>query len=297
MQHMHSAIVTFLSFCGTVAALWWGAVDPRWATDIAIFLLFFLPIGFGVTVGLHRHFTHRSFKAATPVRVALAVLGSMAAQGPVVFWVALHRHHHEFADQPGDPHSPNLHGTKALDRVRGLLHAYVGWTVKHDVPNANFYARDILRDPVISWVNRHYYSWVILGFLLPAAVGFLIEPTLAGAVRGMLWGGAVRMLAGHNIIWLITSFAHTHGRQDYQAKDLSRNNAWLAIPTLGEGWHNNHHAFPTSAILSTRWWQIDLSGMVIATLARLRLAWDVNRISEPRSAARRASGSAPQRRD
>jgi stearoyl-CoA desaturase (delta-9 desaturase) len=292
-QHAHSAAVTVLSAAGALVALYIACfVDPRPLFYLFVFSVFFFPIGLGVTVGFHRHFTHRAFRAPVPIRVILAVLGSMAAQGPLTFWVALHRLHHELADRPGDPHSPNLHASTAA----GLAHAYAGWTVRHEVPNANFYARDLLRDPVISWVNGRYYWWVALGLLGPAMVGFLSSGTMLGALEGFLWGGPVRMLAGHNIIWMITSFAHVVGDREFACRDRSTNNAWLALPTLGESWHNTHHAFPQAAYLGTRWWQLDPSGVVIRLLGALHLAHDIQLLSEADLLRRRLGPSNPSRK-
>ena len=285
-QHLHSAAVSLAGIAGIVTAVLLAVlVKPVSALDVGLFLAFFLAIGLGVTVGFHRHFTHRAFKATPGTRRALAILGCMAAQGPVVFWVALHRLHHEFSDRPGDPHSPNLSGSSPWQRARGLFHAYIGWTVRHEVPNANYYARDLLTDRGIMWVNRHYYAWVALGLALPTALGGLATASWLGAADGLIWGGLIRLFAVHNIIWWITSLAHVAGRRDYLSSDYSTNNAWIALPTLGEGWHNNHHSFPSAAVLSFEWWQLDISGLAIRLLERCGLAWDVH---VPATAARTA---------
>ena len=280
LQHVHSAVVTMTGGAAFIAAAISFVVLKR--TSIigigAFFVMFFL-VGTGLTVGYHRLFTHKSFKSSVTLRVLLAIFGSMAAQGPVVFWVALHRMHHDLADHEGDPHSPNLHGRSAWQRTKGLLHAYVGWTLVHDVPNANYYAKDLLADKAIMTVNRLYYLWIALGLIGPALVCGAITRSGAGAIEGLLWGGLVRMFALHNMIWWITSFAHSFGTRDLVCKDLSTNNAWIALPTLGEGWHNNHHAFPSAAVLSFKWWQFDLSGWLILFLQRCGLVWDVQRPS------------------
>jgi stearoyl-CoA desaturase (delta-9 desaturase) len=247
---------------------------------IAVFFFFFFLVGMGLTIGYHRFFTHQSFRTSTAFKTALGILGSMAGQGPVVFWTALHRMHHELADKEGDPHSPNMHGDGIWNKTRGLFHAYIGWTVKHEVPNANFYARDLLVDAPIMWINGTYYVWIILGLLLPAAIVGAYEVSAYGFLEGFLWGGLVRMFALHNMIWWITSFAHVFGTRDYTSRDLSTNNFWLAVPTLGESWHNTHHAFPRAAILSLQWWQIDISGAVVALLEQAGIVWDVCRIRE-----------------
>jgi stearoyl-CoA desaturase (delta-9 desaturase) len=288
-QHTHSAIATLAGLAGVAAAMLLALFErPPSGMYLGIFLAFFLAIGLGVTVGFHRHFAHRSFEASPGLRAALAVLGSMSAQGPLVFWVALHRLHHEFSDRPGDPHSPNLSGSSFGQRMRGLLHAYIGWTVRHEVPNANYYARDLLGDRTLMRINRRYYFWVAIGLVLPTAICGGWTQSWLGALEGFVWGGLVRMFAVHNIIWWITSLAHFVGTRDYSAGDGSTNNLWLALPTLGESWHNNHHSFPRAAILSFRWWQIDISGMVIRILWVLGLAWDVQVPKPTALMARRA---------
>lgn len=279
IQQIHTIIMTSVGLSGVLIAVGLQIfVRPVSAAALYIFLMFFFLVGMGLTIGYHRHFTHRSYKAPTALRVALGILGSMAGQGPIVFWTALHRMHHELADKEGDPHSPNLHGEGWKNKVRGVFHAYIGWTVKHKVPNANFYARDLLRDAPIMWVNKHYYLWIILGLALPAALGWFVTGTGYGLLEGFIWGGLIRMFALHNVIWWITSFAHTFGSRDYVSRDLSTNNFWLSIPTLGESWHNHHHAFPHAAILSFAWWQIDISGGVIAILEKFRIVSDVCRV-------------------
>jgi stearoyl-CoA desaturase (delta-9 desaturase) len=279
LQHLHTLVMTYASLLGLIAAIVLSAfVRPVSGGAIGVFLFFFLCVGMGLTIGYHRHFTHQSYKASTAFRVTLGILGSMAGQGPIVFWTALHRMHHELADKPGDPHSPNMHGEGLWNKMRGLFHAYIGWTVKHEVPNANFYARDLLADAPIMWVNRHYYVWVLLGLVLPALIEGALTRSAYGLLEGFLWGGLVRMFALHNMIWWITSFAHMFGTHDYVSRDHSTNNFWLAIPTLGESWHNTHHAFPRAAVLSLHWWQIDISGAVIAVLEKLGIVWEVCRV-------------------
>ncbi len=280
LQHVNSFVFTALGLTGIAVGVYRALfVEALSMLTIGIFLTFFVLIGLGITAGFHRHFTHRSFKATPAVRAALAILGCMAGQGPVVFWVALHRMHHEYADKEGDPHSPNLSGNSVAQKAAGLWHAYLGWTVKHEVPNANFYARDILRDPLIMAINRQYYVWVLLGLLLPTAVGGILSQSVSGAIDGFIWGGLIRMFAVHNIIWWITSFAHVFGKRDFDSRDRSTNSGWIALPTLGESWHNNHHAFPAAAILWFRWWQVDIAGGAIRLLEILGLAWDVRRPS------------------
>lgn len=280
-QHIHAAFFATLGISGFALAgvrAWVFGPPSAWA--YLIFSMSFLLIGLGVTAGFHRHFTHKSFEAPKAVRIVLAILGCMAGQGPVVFWVALHRMHHECADRPGDPHSPHMYADGSpVHGWSGLFHAYIGWTFAHDVPNANHYAKDLLRDADVMQVNRKYYLWVLLGLALPSLAGFALIGGWSGAFDGLIFGGMIRMFAVHNIIWLITSFSHVYGRHDFHSRDCSRNSLALALPTLGEGWHNNHHAFPHVANLAFKWWQLDITGIVIDVLAKLGLASNVQRVT------------------
>jgi stearoyl-CoA desaturase (delta-9 desaturase) len=277
-QHINAGIATSIGLGGTLLAILLAMyVRPISWVHITIFLAAFIPIHLGVTIGFHRLFTHRSFEAVPALRAALVILGSMAGQGPAIFWVALHRMHHEYADIQGDPHSPNLGGNSGLARLRGILYAYVGWTVQHEVPNANHYARDVLRDPVVMTLSRYYFLWIALGLAIPAAIGAWVLGGWYGALEGFLWGGLMRMFASHNMIWWITSFAHVFGKHELDSGDCSTNNIWIALPTLGEGWHNNHHAFPNAATLDFRWWQLDISGLAIKTFAALGWARNLRR--------------------
>jgi stearoyl-CoA desaturase (Delta-9 desaturase) len=259
--------------------------------DIFVFLLLYVLTGFGVTVGLHRLLTHRAFKTTRPIRMVLAVLGSAAIEGPVISWVADHRKHHAFADREGDPHSPHVdHGHGWRGALRGLLHAHVGWLFIHTHRGRRTrYAPDLLGDPVVSWVDRTFPVWAFGGLLAAFALGWLFGGRLRDGLTGVLWGGAVRVLVVHHVTYSINSLCHFFGRQRFDTGDESRNLAWLAPLSLGEAWHNNHHAFPTSAEHGLRRWEVDPSAWVIRALERLGLAWDVVRASSERQAAKLAS--------
>jgi stearoyl-CoA desaturase (Delta-9 desaturase) len=268
--------VTVLPFIGLGIAGWqmWN----QWLHwyDLVAFLAVYIPTGLGITVGFHRLFTHRSFKTGPITRGVLAALGSAAIEGPVVAWVADHRKHHAFSDEEGDPHSPHVdHGG-----LRGLFHAHVGWLFVHDQRALKTrYAPDLLADPVVSFVNRTFLWWVLAGFAVPFAIGFALGGTLMAGLTSLLWGGLIRMLVLHHVTYSINSLCHVFGRRDFETGDESRNLAWLALPSFGESWHNNHHAFPTSSVHGLKWWQIDTSSMVIRALERCGLAWDVVRFS------------------
>jgi stearoyl-CoA desaturase (delta-9 desaturase) len=286
-----TGIVTGLPFASLIFVAWqaWeGWLHPR---DILIFAIMYLLTGLGVTVGFHRLFTHRSFKTGPAVRAAFAIMGSAAIEGPIISWVADHRKHHAFSDQPGDPHSPHVdHGHGWRGALRGLLHAHMGWLFIHTGRGLKSrYAPDLQADPIVAFVNRTFVLWVAVGLLLPFGLGYLLGGTLDAALTGLLWGGLVRLLVLHHVTYSINSLCHFFGRRDYQTDDESRNLAWLAPLSLGESWHNNHHAFPTSADHGLRWWQVDVSAMVIRGLERVGLAWDVIRPSADRRAAKSAA--------
>jgi stearoyl-CoA desaturase (delta-9 desaturase) len=261
--------------------LWDGLLH---GSDLLVFAIMYLLTGLGVTVGLHRLFTHRSFKTSPAVRFIFAVLGSAAIEGPVISWVADHRKHHAFSDREGDPHSPHVdHGTGLKGILRGLLHAHVGWLFIHTARgHRERYAPDLIADPVVSFVDKTFFVWAIGGLLAAFGLGWLIGGTLTAALTGLLWGGAVRMLVLHHATYSINSLCHFFGRRTYDTGDHSRNLAWLAPLTLGEAWHNNHHAFPTSAFHGFSWRQVDISALVIRSLESVGLAWDVVRIAPER---------------
>jgi stearoyl-CoA desaturase (delta-9 desaturase) len=256
--------------------------------DVAIFLIMYVPTGLGVTIGFHRLFTHRSFKTSPLLRGLLAVAGTMAVEGPVISWVADHRKHHAYSDRFGDPHSPHVdHGVGLRGALRGLLHAHVGWLFDHQQRGARErFAPDLLADPVVSFVDKTFLLWSLLGFAIPFGLGVLMGGTVDAGLEGMLWGGAVRMLVLHHVTYSINSLCHFFGRRRFATDDQSRNLLWLAPLSFGEAWHNNHHAFPTSAFHGMGRAELDISGLVIAGLERVGLVWDVQRIGAERLAAK-----------
>ena len=258
-------------------------------SDLIVFAIMYVTTGLGITVGFHRLFTHRSFKCGKAVRATLAALGSMAIEGPVISWVADHRKHHAFSDQPGDPHSPHVdHGHGLKGALRGLFHAHVGWLFIHTERGLKTrYAPDLLKDPVVKKINDTFLFWVIAGLVAPFFLGWAIGGTVAEGLTGLLWGGAVRMLVLHHSTYSINSLCHFFGRQRFQTTDESRNLWWLSFFTFGEAWHNNHHAFPTSARHGLGRHQLDPGAWLIAGLQRCRLAWDVVSIAPDRQQAKR----------
>ena len=278
-----TGVVTVVPLLAIVVVGWQLWNDLLHPSDLIVLAILYVLTGLGITVGFHRLFTHRSFTAPPAVRGTLAILGSAAIEGPIVSWVADHRKHHAFADEHGDPHSPHEHGGV----LRGLLHAHVGWLFLHDQRGSHErYARDLLDDPLIARINRLFFVWALGGLVAAFALGWLIGGSLTTALTGLLWGGAVRMLLLHHVTYSINSICHVFGRRAYDTTDKSGNVGWLAVLSFGESWHNNHHAFPTSAHHGLRRHQIDVSALVIRGLERVGLASDVKRPTAERRATR-----------
>jgi stearoyl-CoA desaturase (delta-9 desaturase) len=287
-----AVIVPFAGFVLALYLLWGGLVSMR---DLAIFAAMYALTGFGVTIGFHRLLTHRSFDAPTWLRGLLAVLGSMSLQGAVIHWVADHRKHHTFADEKGDPHSPHTGGGQGVRRiVRGIWHAHTGWLFERtERASARRFARDLREDPVIRFVDRWFLAWVALGLVLPFAAGLAISGwELTAGLSALLWGGFVRIFLLHHATWSVNSICHVFGSRPYATADESRNNWAVALVSLGEGWHHNHHAFPTSARHGLRPLQLDPSYAVIRLLELVGLARNVRR---PQLAERAAKLATEQR--
>jgi stearoyl-CoA desaturase (delta-9 desaturase) len=285
-------VITALPMVALVVAGWQLWEQALHVSDLIVFAIVYPLTGLGITVGFHRHLTHRAFKAKTPVRAALAILGSAAVEGPVISWVADHRKHHAFSDEPGDPHSPHLSPDgRVRGALRGLAHAHLGWLYDHSARGLKTrYAPDLLKDPLIRFVDRTFVVWVLAGLAVPFGLGWAIGGSFHAALTGLLWGGLVRMFVVHHVTYSINSLCHFFGRRAYETGDESRNLAWLAPLSFGESWHNNHHAFPTSARHGLGRWQLDVSAGVIWVLERLGLAWDVVRVQGPGRYAPVAAG-------
>jgi stearoyl-CoA desaturase (delta-9 desaturase) len=286
-----SAVVTAAPPVMLGVGMWFGWTGNLldWQ-DLLILAVMYAGIGTGITVGFHRLLTHRSFKCSRLLRAGFAALGSAAAEGPVIDWVATHRRHHQFSDVDGDPHSPHGHGSGWLGSLRGLVHAHVGWVFSDmEVADERRYAKDLLADPWIRFVNDTFVIWVIAGLAVAFGLGVALTGDVSGGLTALLWGGAARIFLMHHATFSINSLCHFFGRHEYDTGDESRNLAWLAIPTWGEAWHNNHHAFPTSYRHGLRRWQIDPSAGVIRLLEMVGLAWDVVRVDPARMPRRVAA--------
>jgi stearoyl-CoA desaturase (Delta-9 desaturase) len=255
--------------------LLWG-IAFHWV-DLALLAVMYVLCAFGTTIGFHRFFTHRGFEARAPVKAALAILGCMTMQGPVTQWVTDHRKHHALSDKPGDPHSPHVgHGDGAWGAVRGFVHAHVGWMFSNmGMEQGRQYGRDLYDDRLIRTIDRLYLVWVVLTLGIPFAIGYAIGGTWQAGLEGLVWGGLIRIFAYQHATFSVNSICHMFGRQDYRSRDEARNNWVVAVLVFGEGWHNNHHAFPVSARHGLRRWQLDMSWWVIRGLEKLRLVWDV----------------------
>ncbi|HZY89905.1 MAG TPA: acyl-CoA desaturase [Gemmataceae bacterium] len=264
-----------LPFLGLAAAIFflWD-FGFSWV-ELGLLLGMYAVTALGITVGFHRLFTHRSFQTYPAVQFVFGVLGSMAVQGPLLKWVALHRRHHAHSDRPGDPHSPHLHGSGVLGLLRGLWHAHLGWVFLADPPDLDRYVKDLRRSAMLRAVSALFLVWVALGLLIPALLGGLLAGTWTGAWYGLAWGGLARVFLVHHVTWSVNSVCHLWGRRPYRSDDQSRNNFLFGVLALGEGWHNSHHAFPSSARHGLRWWEFDVSYYVVRTLALVGLAWGV----------------------
>ncbi|MCX7419172.1 MAG: acyl-CoA desaturase [Planctomycetia bacterium] len=289
MRYSYVLLSHVIPLVGALTAIALIPWMPPTVLDIAMALaLWALTIGVGISVGYHRLFSHRAFRTPTAIAVVITILGSMAAQGPLIIWVSLHRRHHQFSDAPGDPHSPWLSGPGLSGWLRGFWHAHFGWLLTHDMPDPLFYAPDLLKDKTLNRTSRLFLVWYLLGLGLPALIGGVVFQSWAAALTGFLWAGCLRVAVGLQLTWSINSICHLFGRHTHDTGDHSMNLAWLAIPSFGESWHNNHHQSPAAAAFGRRWWQVDLGYLFILTLKRLGMAQE---IKPPRSSTAREDAS------
>jgi stearoyl-CoA desaturase (delta-9 desaturase) len=287
VANLGAVVVPFLATLTAVVLLWNSLVS---LDDLIIAAVMYLLTAVGITVGFHRLLTHRSFQTSKPLEYTFAVLGSMAVQGPVISWVADHRKHHAHTDEEGDPHSPHVNHDGGLRGVlAGLWHAHSGWLMStQGRADWKRYAADLNEDPGMRRISRQFVPLVLLSLALPGLLGYAVSGTLTGAATGLLWGGLVRIFFVHQVTWSVNSVCHYFGTRRFDTDDRSTNVFWLALPSLGESWHHNHHAFPRSAVHGLRRWELDPSALIIASLEKLGLAWNVVRISPERQAQRTA---------
>jgi stearoyl-CoA desaturase (delta-9 desaturase) len=283
--NLGAVVVPFIATIAAIVLLWNSWVT---AADLIIAAVMYVLTAVGITVGFHRLLTHRSFQTSKPLEYTFAILGSMAVQGPVIAWVADHRKHHAHTDEEGDPHSPHVSPEGGAQGVfKGLWHAHSGWLMSSQ-GRADWkkYAPDLYEDKGMRYINRHFGFLVYMSLAIPALAGFLVTGTLAGAAGGLLWGGLVRIFFVHHVTWSVNSVCHFLGTRRFDTDDRSTNVFWLALPSLGESWHHNHHAFPRSAVHGLKRWEPDPSALIITALEKLGLARNVIRISPERQAER-----------
>ncbi|HEY2160159.1 MAG TPA: acyl-CoA desaturase [Solirubrobacteraceae bacterium] len=280
----------FVALLAAIALLWNRAIGPL---ELGLLIGGYVITCLGVTVGYHRMFTHRAFESSRAFRAVIAVLGSLAVEGSVITWVADHRKHHAFTDREGDPHSPHLSGPGFAGAVKGLWHAHVGWLFETvGTAERERFAPDLVKDRALRVIDKLFFLWIVLSFAIPFALGWIVGGGIGAALTALLWGGFVRVLLLHHVTWSINSICHFFGRKRFEIEDESRNVFWLAPLSMGESWHHNHHAFPTSAFHGLRWWErlADPTGLVIAMLEKLGLVWNVVRVSPEKQLAKALPG-------
>jgi stearoyl-CoA desaturase (Delta-9 desaturase) len=285
--NLAGVVVPFVGTLVAIVMLWNRAVD---LTDLIVLVVMYMVTAVGITVGFHRLLTHRAFASYPWVERTFAVLGSLSVQGSVMDWVADHRKHHAHTDREGDPHSPHVgHGSG----LSGLWHAHVGWLLEtQGQADWKKYAAELYEDPAMRMIGRRFPQLAVLSLLIPTVAGWALHDfTAAGALRGLVWGGLVRIFFVHHVTWSVNSVCHFFGSRRFDLEDHSTNVGWLAVLSLGESWHHNHHAFPRSAYHGLRWWEVDPSGLIIAGMQRVGLAWNVVRITPERQRARAVAAS------
>src|SRR6202162_2850654 len=288
-----AVLIPFLAALLGAIFAWGSFLHPR---DLVIFAVSYLLSALGVTVGFHRLLTHRAFETYRPIRYAFAIMGSYAVEGPVLDWVADHRKHHTFSDEEGDPHSPHVGQSSGFVGVlRGLWHAHIGWLFEtQGQAEKRRYCPDLASDPVMRRINRGFPLIVVATLAVPFLAGLAWGGRLHGGLEAFLWAGLVRIFLVHHVTWSINSICHFFGARRFDTGDFSTNVFWLALPSLGEAWHHNHHAFPRSAFHGLRWYELDPSGWLILALARVGLSGDVVRVTPEHAQeklADRAAGS------
>ena len=295
LERVASLIVLLVPFAGLIWAMvlaWGRGFDWLY---LGLLVGMYAATALAITVGYHRLFAHRAYATSRIVQATLAVVGSMALEGPLIRWVAIHRSHHQHSDQTRDPHSPHAHGAGLRNLMRGFWWAHAGWWLDGRQDPLSFeacpahlepYVADLRTDRLLRILSRLFPLWVLLGLLIPSVLAGVVTQSWSGALLGLLWGGLVRICLVHHVTWSINSVCHIWGTRPFKNHDHSRNNAIFGVLAFGEGWHNNHHAFPTSARHGLRWWQLDVTYMIIWFMSRLGLAWNIKTPPSHRIAAK-----------
>lgn len=284
--NLAAVLIPFIGFVAAMVLLWGVAFNGVY---LALFAGMYLVTSIGVTIGYHRYFTHRSFKTSKPMVFILAAFGSMAVEGPVLQWVADHRRHHQHSDVDGDPHSPHLHCAGFWGSIKGMWHAHLGWLVNPQVKGSMRYVGDLRKDKLVRRMSKLFPLWVLVGLAVPATLGGILTLSWMGVLLGFIWGGLVRIFFVHHVTWSINSVCHIWGQQPFDTQDHSRNNVIMGFFAMGEGWHNNHHAFQSSARHGLRWWELDLSYLLIVAMAKIGLVYDVKVPTKERILEKRKS--------
>jgi stearoyl-CoA desaturase (delta-9 desaturase) len=273
-QRRLTRAITIIPFLGFLIGLrfLWGGIS---GLDLALLVGLYSVSILGVTIGFHRMLTHGALDAPAPVRIALAIAGSLAVEGSVIRWVADHRRHHMYTDRQGDPHSPHLvDGTGLKATLLGLWHAHIGWFFVEETTRVERFAPDLLKDRGLRAVSALFPLWTVVSFALAPAIALALTHSIHAALTALVWGSLVRIFLLHHVTWSINSVCHFFGRRPYESDDHSTNNWVMSLVSFGEGWHNNHHAFPSSAFHGLEWWQV--SGMVIRAIRALGLVRNVH---------------------
>ncbi len=298
---LFQSLVMFLSvvlpFAGLVTAivLLWNrnsAFGIGWPELIVMLVLYAL-CGFGVTIGFHRLLTHKAFETYRPIKLALAIFGSASGQGMCIRWCATHRRHHQVSDRDGDPHSPHVHGKGFWQMLRGFAHAHVMWCFDADCPDVTRSIPDLLEDKALLLIDQLYFFWIAVSFLIPAVVLGWYHHSWQGFCAGLIWGGIARVGLLQHVTWSVNSVCHVWGSKTFESSDHSVNNPIVAILALGEGWHNNHHAFPTSARQGLLWWQFDSSYVLLKIMETMGLVWNLRLPSQSAMQAKAIKPAAP----
>ena len=276
--NLYIILTILIPLCSLPVGLYQFVTGQVTWIELSLFLVFFVLSLLGITVGFHRLFTHRAFVASRVVKWFLAIAGSQTWQGSLFNWAAEHRLHHAFSDKVGDFHSPFIRqdGTMIQGKLAQFAHSHFMWFFRRINRHKFKVVRDLMRDKALVYINDKYLLWSLLSLLVPALLGWLLYGEFFGFWQGLLWGGLIRICLFHNLTWCINSVTHLSGRQTYQTGDASGNVTWFALLGFGEGYHNNHHAFPRSACFGMDKGQLfDTGWYVIRLFEKLRLVRDV----------------------
>jgi len=274
VQIRNASLVIGIPFLATLYGIYLLVIGDVSVLDLGLLFVMYVLSIIGIDIGFHRYFSHKSFQASRSVETLLGIFGSMAGQGPLMYWVANHRRHHALTDQQGDAHSPYFSESRPIGRLRGFIRSQVYWSITCKLTNPEL-AKDMNRSPNIRFINKQYMTWVFLGIAVPASIEFLFYFSAEAALKGALWGGLIRIFLGQQGYGTINSVCHMFGKRKYRTRDQSRNNQWLVFVTAGQSLHHNHHAYPRAALLDFDRHEVDPGAWVLRGLEKLGLVWDL----------------------